>query len=71
MGSQRLECYWVEPLLHIVKLSRDSIFQSMIWTIMAAWDRGVMRQVTGCVTEKLGRVGFLAGLWQLLLGSHP
>lgn len=30
-------------------------------TIMTAWDRGVTRQVTGHVTEKLGRVGFLTG----------
>lgn len=44
----------------------------MIQTIMAAWDREAMRQVTGCVTEKLGRVGFLVGPWgRLLLGSHP
>lgn len=58
-------------LAHIAKLNRDSVFQSMIQTIMAAWDRGAMRQVTGCVTEKLGRVGFLEGPWGLLLGSHP
>lgn len=60
-----------EPLPHIVKLSRDSIFQSMIRTIMAAWDRGVMRQVTGCVTEKLGRMGFLTGLWAAAAGQPP
>lgn len=58
-------------LVHIAKLSRDSVFQSMTQTIMAAWDRGAMRQVTGCVTEKLGRMGFLAGPWGMLLGSHP
>lgn len=44
----------------------------MIQTIMAAWDREAMRQVTGCVAEKLGRVGFLVGPWgRVLLGSHP
>lgn len=29
-----------EPLPHIAKLSRDSVFQSMIQTIMTTWDRG-------------------------------